>query len=313
MKTFPNAELKMLLSNRSQFDNPYSYRSGCIEISEKLLDNCAPHLFSNIKGVEDEVKLLKNGNVSRLAPEACVNGDIGHYVIALLLFRSTTIVFNHLEKRISNFYNLYAYFLHNEGLLTHFNVYWSPADSVGAGAHTDDHDVVVIQLTGTKWWKFEHDKIKLSPGDILWIRKGTLHDPITEKDSDSMHLTIGIVKTKMRSPTFSAPTNRPKRAPNRSSLQFIRSIGNTFKSETPSLVFSQNVSIKLFPLGLEFRHGIESLTLSNELMDYYLDIVHFPSRINFRPEVSRAEQWNLMLTFYKKNFPFSIEETDSHA
>ncbi len=99
------------------------------------------------------------------------------------------------------------------------NAYLTPEGARGLGVHHDTHDVLVLQLFGTKNWRIYpqevvdavHDypaskrhpeltnpdvSLTLSPGDCLYLPRGLPHDAeSTEKTS--LHLTLGI-----RSPTW---------------------------------------------------------------------------------------------------------------
>lgn len=94
------------------------------------------------------------------------------------------------------------------------NAYFSFGSTSGFGAHNDDHDVIVVQLEGRKTWNFfatsngpskatvneldiptDEDlgeTIVLTPGDVLFVPKGTWHDVISIGEP-SLHLTISIV------------------------------------------------------------------------------------------------------------------------
>lgn len=97
------------------------------------------------------------------------------------------------------------------------NAYVTPAGSRGLGVHYDTHDVLVLQLAGTKaWsiyepvladplpsqpWKGTTDdageplmSVELRAGDCLYVPRGFLHSARAQEDL-SAHLTIGIVTT----------------------------------------------------------------------------------------------------------------------
>ena len=94
------------------------------------------------------------------------------------------------------------------------NSYYTPAGSQGFGVHHDTHDVLCIQVTGTKRWLVydpilelplkeqrytpelgEHGEpvqdLTLRAGDTLYLPRGWLHEALTS-DSDSLHITLGI-------------------------------------------------------------------------------------------------------------------------
>ncbi|PMO02238.1 hypothetical protein BCT19_20040 [Vibrio splendidus] len=75
------------------------------------------------------------------------------------------------------------------------NLYVSYGNSSGFGEHSDDHHVLVKQLVGKKRWMFEGGtkSIVLQEGDLLFVPKGILHDPVAET-SRSLHVTYSIVR-----------------------------------------------------------------------------------------------------------------------
>lgn len=87
-----------------------------------------------------------------------------------------------------------------ERTLTHpvqANAYLTPSVAQGLDLHSDPHDVFAIQTYGTKRWVVhppgdaEPWDLQLSPGDVLYLPKGTRHAAQTI-DTPSLHLTIGV-------------------------------------------------------------------------------------------------------------------------
>ncbi len=93
------------------------------------------------------------------------------------------------------------------------NLYVAPAGSNATQPHFDPHELFIFQLKGEKVWHlFEggyyfpetHDgfdpcrhpigqpykSIRLSEGDILFLPRGTVHQPVA--DTASMHLALGL-------------------------------------------------------------------------------------------------------------------------
>jgi lysine-specific demethylase/histidyl-hydroxylase NO66 len=86
------------------------------------------------------------------------------------------------------------------------NLYLTPRSSQGFHWHVDQHDVLIIQLHGTKQWHVNDrtagpldpatldataQQIDLSPGDLLYLPDRTPHKAVTAGTS-SLHLTIGV-------------------------------------------------------------------------------------------------------------------------
>jgi len=95
------------------------------------------------------------------------------------------------------------------------NVYLSPAGQQGFKPHYDSHDVVILQVSGCKTFRFyeggpllpfsserfdsdrdtpgrESQVVNLQPGDTLYIPRGMMHDAIAVGSEPSLHITLGI-------------------------------------------------------------------------------------------------------------------------
>ena len=95
------------------------------------------------------------------------------------------------------------------------NAYLTPPDSAGLAPHADGHDVLAVQLHGTKdWWVDGIGDLVLGSGDVLYLPAGTRHRAETT-DRSSLHLTVGIIPVTYRAalqrllqreaPTLDAP------------------------------------------------------------------------------------------------------------
>ena len=79
------------------------------------------------------------------------------------------------------------------------NAYLTPPGATGLAPHSDGHDVIVLQLEGTKRWSIESlGDIELGAGDTLYIPAGHRHSAASA-DQVSFHLTVGILRTTYRS------------------------------------------------------------------------------------------------------------------
>jgi hypothetical protein len=100
------------------------------------------------------------------------------------------------------------------GCPVHANLYLTPKGAQGFQAHFDGHEVFVLQLEGTKHWRFygpgrelplpDEDgpvpreslgpvaqETSLEAGDMLYMPRGHVHEAFTS-DRASMHLTVGV-------------------------------------------------------------------------------------------------------------------------
>jgi lysine-specific demethylase/histidyl-hydroxylase NO66 len=97
---------------------------------------------------------------------------------------------------------------------TQVNAYFTPPESQGFEAHSDDHDALIVQLQGSKIWHiyegvdvaphemWRHETmstaglpvpvdVRLEAGDVLYVPRGRVH--AAEATSElSVHLTVGL-------------------------------------------------------------------------------------------------------------------------
>jgi ribosomal protein L16 Arg81 hydroxylase len=95
------------------------------------------------------------------------------------------------------------------------NIYITPFSAQAFATHYDDHDVFILQVMGSKNWRVFHSAIELpskrhafkasttyelgtpqvevtlTPGDVLYIPRGVLHDAATD-GTTSAHITMGL-------------------------------------------------------------------------------------------------------------------------
>lgn len=96
------------------------------------------------------------------------------------------------------------------------NIYLTPGEAQGFQTHYDNHCVFILQVEGTKRWRLYDspagvpyrgerftpgqfapgqptDEFLLTPGDVLYIPRGLMHDAISEPGDASLHITTGII------------------------------------------------------------------------------------------------------------------------
>ena len=99
------------------------------------------------------------------------------------------------------------------------NIYLTPGSSQGFNTHFDDHDVFVIQLSGTKKWRLYQRPIdnpyrgesfntkdykagelqkefELKEGECVYIPRGLMHDATSVGEKASLHITVGLIVKK---------------------------------------------------------------------------------------------------------------------
>ncbi len=99
------------------------------------------------------------------------------------------------------------------------NIYLTPGSCQGFNTHFDDHDVFVIQLSGTKKWRLYQRPIdnpykgesfntkdhkagelqkefELKEGECVYIPRGLMHDATSVGKKASLHITVGLIVKK---------------------------------------------------------------------------------------------------------------------
>lgn len=97
------------------------------------------------------------------------------------------------------------------------NIYLTPPAAQGFRTHFDTHDVFVLQIEGRKRWRVwdgerlerptrrtpwpgnmepigEPHELVMSPGDVLYIPRGVMHDAATFPGERSLHVTLGLLE-----------------------------------------------------------------------------------------------------------------------
>ena len=103
------------------------------------------------------------------------------------------------------------------------SAFWSRG-GMRAPVHYDDHDLLVVQLKGTKRWYLSskpselnntwkiipkgapdlgpHQSVDVRPGDLMYLPRGTLHS--VDSDSESLHVSIGFTPLTVREALIAA-------------------------------------------------------------------------------------------------------------
>jgi hypothetical protein len=125
-----------------------------------------------------------------------------------------TIICNNIEKYLRPMSTLTHGVEVELNFPTHVNAYVTPPASRGFLPHYDHHDVLVLQIRGSKTWYFYGDdpvpphlmqqmhevdpavlpeptSLHLAAGDTLYLPRGRVHSAETTSEP-SVHLTVGI-------------------------------------------------------------------------------------------------------------------------
>ncbi|MGV0747469.1 JmjC domain-containing protein [Mycolicibacter minnesotensis] len=125
-----------------------------------------------------------------------------------------TIICNNIEKQLRRMSTLTHGVEVELNFPTHVNAYVTPPAATGFLPHYDHHDVLVLQIQGSKTWYFYGDdpvpphrmqqmyevdpaglpdptSLRLKAGDTLYLPRGRVHSAETGGEP-SVHLTVGI-------------------------------------------------------------------------------------------------------------------------
>lgn len=158
------------------------------------------------------VRTDPDGVSTSLAPPHDDNGAPDIHKIYRSFRRGYSVVVNGVHRRRSTIAtlcrSLETTFRHPVGA----NVYLTPGGNQGFRPHVDTHDVLVLQIHGTKRWQLgsppyalplvdappadptfdaASSSVVLEPGDLLYVPRGCLHAAIAD-DRSSLHITVGI-------------------------------------------------------------------------------------------------------------------------
>ena len=125
-----------------------------------------------------------------------------------------TIILDNVERYVRTIASLSHSIEADLNFPTQVNAYVTPPESQGFVPHYDEHDVLILQVQGSKVWHVYDDvdvpphemerheavdtaalplptDLRLEAGDVLYLPRGRVHGAETTSES-SLHLTVGI-------------------------------------------------------------------------------------------------------------------------
>ena len=83
------------------------------------------------------------------------------------------------------------------GFPSRANIYVAPPDAEGFPKHTDPHEILILQISGSKLWELYPQggravEIEMRAGDLLYLPRNLAHAARTRKDA-SIHVSLGLV------------------------------------------------------------------------------------------------------------------------
>ena len=198
------------------------------ESQRLLVQRNRPGYFSGLLTLDDIDRILtteesKRGEVSvvdaarKIKRAEYIYGDDTIRVdqVFRLYDSGGTIILNHLHTRHQPLAKLCAALELEFSAGFQTNIYVTPAAAQGFHPHFDTHDVLVLQITGSKQWQLYDtplaltlkghgdyarqddpgkvtEEIDLEEGDTLYIPRGLVHKAVST-DETSLHITVGIM------------------------------------------------------------------------------------------------------------------------
>lgn len=116
-----------------------------------------------------------------------------------LYSRGATLVLNAVHQTLPSLAYLCRRLARELGYRAQANVYITPPNSQGFHRHKDDHEVLVLQITGSKSWLLYPANaaalsVDLLAGDLLYVPRCLEHHAQTSS-SPSVHIALGLLPT----------------------------------------------------------------------------------------------------------------------
>lgn len=172
-------------------------------------------LLTTVRSTREEVTVVNAAERIKASDYAYGDDRIKVDQLFRLHEAGGTIILNHLHRRHPPLASLCAALELEFSAPFQTNVYLTPARAQGFHPHFDTHDVLVLQLAGSKRWQLygtpielalkahgEHarqdnpgpvsEEFELRAGDTLYLPRGLVHEAIST-DETSLHVTTGIL------------------------------------------------------------------------------------------------------------------------
>lgn len=171
-------------------------------------------LLEHVQPEPSAVRLVKGGEDKDPAAYRRADGGLDPARARDGLAEGYTIVVNGVERYLRTIASLSHSIEVELNFPTRVNAYVTPPESTGFAPHYDPHDVLVLQIQGSKTWHVSdgaavppHEiqrrrgvgtdglasstDVCLQPGDVLYLPRGQVHSAETRTEP-SVHLTIGL-------------------------------------------------------------------------------------------------------------------------
>jgi len=197
-------EKKPLVIKRGQ-PGYYSDLLSCAEIDR---------VVSTMGLTHPEVTVTRaDGNITP-AEYAYETGQIDPVRVNQLHADGATVILSGLHERLPQLANYCRAMEAAMSARMQTNIYMTPPGNQGFNPHYDSHDVLVLQVSGSKEWRIYGTPVELplkdqefergmdvgeevmrfilEPGDAIYIPRGLAHDAVAT-DETSLHITTGLM------------------------------------------------------------------------------------------------------------------------
>lgn len=171
-------------------------------------------LLEYVRPEPSGVRLVRRGEDKDPASYRCADGSLDLTRVRNDFDDGYTIVLNRLEEYVRAIGSLSHAIEVELNFPTRVNGYITPPGSAGFVPHYDPHDVLILQLQGSKVWYLSTDavvpphemhrpdavvtpelssptELRMEAGDVLYLPRGRVHGAETQSEP-SVHLTVGI-------------------------------------------------------------------------------------------------------------------------
>lgn len=154
-------------------------------------------LWSNIRVIHEGRDLHVSRFMDATLGEGLVlQSYVDSRAIARYIADGATLVYNHLHETSYPVQQLQETLEYELGTRVWIQIYVTRADRTAFGLHCDNHNFVILQLSGPKSWQVvgltaDNDELTLTPGDGLFLRAQTMH-AVSGLGELAVHMTIAF-------------------------------------------------------------------------------------------------------------------------
>jgi lysine-specific demethylase/histidyl-hydroxylase NO66 len=194
----------------------YHVKRGCPGYYDRLLygPSAVEELLEHVQPDPSAVRLVRGGQDKDPDSYRLADGGLDLVRVRTGLSDGYTIVLNGLERYMRAIASLSHSIEVELNFPTRVNAYVTPPESTGFVPHYDPHDVLILQIQGSKIWHLSNDAavpphqmlqregvvppgltsptdLRLEAGDAFYLPRGRLHGAEAYSEP-SLHLTVGI-------------------------------------------------------------------------------------------------------------------------